>query len=219
MILAIETATGHGEVALLDGESLVAERALEGGRQRHAAALLLAIDGMLADAGRALERVEGIAVSVGPGSFTSLRIGLSTALGLCFGTPRWIAPVPTLAALATCAPDQDAPVVPMLDARKGQVYTGVYAADGTAHTQDCVVAPRAWLASLRADAYCLLGPGVETCRDEIAELLGTRALVVDARPRAATVARLGARLAAAGHARAPKQVELRYVRAPDIGTP
>ncbi len=218
MILAIETATAEGEVALLDGESVVGEVALAGGRQRHAAGLVLAIDALLKDASNSLDNVEGIALSIGPGSFTSLRIGLASALGLCFGTGRWIAPVPTLAALASRAPRGDA-IVPMLDARRGQVYAAVYGSDGASHTQDCVVSPLAWLESLEGDAYCLLGPGVETCSDEVARVLGSRARVLDLRPSAGSVGRLGARLAALGRAQAPGDVELRYVRAPDLGAP
>ena len=218
MILGIETATAHGDVALVEGARLLGHEPLEGGRQRHAAALLLAIDALLTRVGRPLEDVEGIALSIGPGSFTSLRIGLSTALGLCFGTGRWIAPVPTLAALASTAPAGEA-IVPMLDARKGQVYTAVYASDGTSLTPDCVVAPLAWLESLDGDAYCLLGPGVATCRDQIEQVLGRRAQLLDASPDAASVARLGAKLADAGRVQAPGDVELRYVRAPDIGAP
>ncbi len=218
MILAIETATADGEVALLDGESVVGEVALAGGRQRHAAGLVLAIDALLKGASNSLDDVEGIALSIGPGSFTSLRIGLASALGLCFGTGRWIAPVPTLAALASRAPRGDA-IVPMLDARRGQVYAAVYGSDGAPRTQDCVVSPLAWLESLEGDAYCLLGPGVETCRDEVARVLGSRARVLDLWPSAGSVGRLGARLAALGRAQAPGDVELRYVRAPDLGAP
>ncbi len=216
MILAIETATSTGGVALLEGETLVAETPLEGGRQQHAAQLLLAVDALLGEV--SFEQVEGIALSIGPGSFTSLRIGLATALGLCFATERWIVAVPTLAALSLQG-SGDA-VVPMLDARKGQIYTGVYAADGTVHTPDCVAAPLAWLESLSGDAYCLLGPGVATCRNEIARVLGARARVLDdavGRPSAASVGRIGARLAAEGHAQNPRDIELRYVRAPDVG--
>jgi tRNA threonylcarbamoyladenosine biosynthesis protein TsaB len=216
MILGIETATAQGEVALLEGDALVGERALEGGAQRHAASLLLAIDALLE--GTSLDAVEGIALSIGPGAFTSLRIGLATALGLCFGTDRWIVPVPTLAALASQAPG-DAPVVPMLDARKGQIYSAVYWADGSCATPDCVASPLTWLESLDAATYTLLGPGVVACRDEVERVLGARARIVEARPRAASVARLGARLVAEGGRRAPADVELRYVRAPDLGAP
>lgn len=216
MILGIETATAAGDVALLEGDSVRASLGIERGSQRHAAGLLLAIDALLARESVALERVEGIALSVGPGAFTSLRIGLSTALGLCFGTGRWIAPVPTLAALASRA-DSSVPIVPLLDARKGQVYAGVYAPDGTQLTPDRVEAPRSFLESLQGPAYCVVGPGVSACRDEIAAILGVRAELREYAPDAASVARLGARMAKAGEVRAPGDVELRYLRAPDLG--
>jgi tRNA threonylcarbamoyladenosine biosynthesis protein TsaB len=198
-------------VALFVDGALVAERELAGGRQQHAASLLGAIDELLPDG---IASVEGLALSVGPGSFTGLRIGLATALGLCFGSKRWIVPVPTLAALATRA-QGDEPVIPMLDARKGEIYTGLYTADGRVLQPDRSVGPAEWLASLGPGSYSVLGSGVGVCRDVITRILGDRARVLapeQGRPSASAVGRLGLRLAAQGDRCAPGDVQLRYVR-------
>ncbi len=94
--IAFESATEVASVALLDADRVIGERRVDA-LQRHAATLLVGLDALLAEAGEKLEDYERIAVSVGPGSFTGLRIGLALALGLCFGTERRIVPVSTLA--------------------------------------------------------------------------------------------------------------------------
>ena len=75
-------------------------------------------EALLREHGRTFADVEAIALSIGPGSFTGLRIGLATALGLCFRGPCTIVPVPTLAALALNA-GAVSPIVPMLDVQAG----------------------------------------------------------------------------------------------------
>lgn len=218
MILAIETAGERGGVALLEGEELLGERVIGEAGPQHTAELLPAVDALFAETGRVLAQVECIALSVGPGSFTGLRIGLATALGLCFGTSRRVVPVPTLAALSLGAGEVE-PIVPMLDARKGQVYAGVYGPGGTLRQEDRVADPLPWFEELAArpgsGEISLLGSGAWLYRNEIETVLGARArlLPVEAgQPRAASVARLGARLAAGGAALPPEQVELRYLR-------
>ena len=102
MLLALDTSGERGSLALFDGERLVGETWLDAG-ERHAASLLVCLDRLLAEHATSLARIDRIALSIGPGSFTGLRIGLASALGLAFGTERLLVPVPTLAALATQA--------------------------------------------------------------------------------------------------------------------
>ena len=221
MILALETAVEHGGVALLEGEDLLGERELGAG-QGQAGAVLVQLDALLHEHGRTLEQIGLIALSVGPGSFTGLRVGLATALGLAFGTQLRIAPVSTLAALSLHAGDA-ACCAPLLDARKGQVYAGLYAPGARELAPDRVCEPADWLAGLpREGAIHLLGPGAELYREPIARSLGSRAIFLPAqlgRPRAASVGRLGARIAAQGGALPVEQVELRYLRPPDAVLP
>ena len=96
-----------------------------------AESLLPAVEDLLRAAGCELAAIEAFALSIGPGSFTGLRVGIATVKGLAFGTPRPVAPVSTLAALAVGAGRADVPVVPMLDARRGEVYAAAYAGGGT----------------------------------------------------------------------------------------
>ncbi len=214
MILALETATEFGAVALLEGTRVIAERALER-KQHHARSLLAELDQLLMSTGHRLAEVEWIALSIGPGSFTGLRIGLATALGLCFGTARNIVPVPTLAALSLNA--GDAPrIVTLLDARRKQVYSGLYAPGGVALRPDRVCDPRAWFESLRGEGPLqLLGAGAQLYGEAAVEILGAAACVLEperGRPRASAVGQLGVRLAREGALCAPQAVELRYLR-------
>ncbi len=216
LILALETASESGSVALAEDGKLLGERLLEAGR--HAAELLGAVDALLAASGRDLADVSVIALSVGPGSFTGLRVGLASALGLCFASERCIVPVPTLAALSLQA-GECAPIVPMLDARKGQVYGGVYGPGGRCLRPDAVHDPLPWLRELAgwpgAEPISLLGPGALLHRDEIDSVLGSRARLLDAalgQPSARSVARLGKERLEAGGARPAEEIELAYLR-------
>jgi tRNA threonylcarbamoyladenosine biosynthesis protein TsaB len=217
LILALETAVEHGGVALLEGERLLGERELAAG-QGQAGAVLVELDALLRTHGRTLDALDAIALSVGPGSFTGLRVGLATALGLVFGTELPIAPVSTLAALSLHAGPARC-IAPLLDARKGQVYAGLYGPDAYPLAADRVCDPAEWLAGLPADdAIHLLGAGAQLHRTWIAQALGSRAIFVPerlGRPRAASVGVLGARLLARGGALPADAVELRYLRAAD----
>src|SRR4030095_16768186 len=130
-ILALESATLAGGAALLDGAIVVGE-----GRTNialtHSERLMVAVDRLLADAGWTVTDLEGIAVSVGPGSFTGLRVGIATAKGLAVALGLPVAPVPTLDALAATLPFAAVPVCPLLDARKGEVYCSLYRWQGEA---------------------------------------------------------------------------------------
>lgn len=131
LCLAFETAARSASVALMRGaEVLDARRGPEG--QHHSETLLPMTDAVLAAAGCALEDIEVFAVSIGPGAFTGLRIGLATVKGLAFGTDQPAVAVSSLAALALAAfradPGPEGEIfVPALDALRGEVYAAAYA--------------------------------------------------------------------------------------------
>ena len=164
MLLAIETSSMVASVVVGD---VVVERPL-GGHHDDVVAL---IDQALAQAGVALADLEAIAVGAGPGSFTGLRIGMATAKGIAFaaGKPLWTAS--SLAALALdAAPGAPAGalLVPVVDARRGEVFAGFYRASGdlvVAVAEERVV-PRAEIARVAAEiaggAPVLLGDGAAT---------------------------------------------------------
>lgn len=128
-VLAVETSTLSGGAALLDGERVVGEYVLDV-RVTHSERLMAAIDQLLSDAAWTARDLEGLAVAVGPGSFTGLRVGLSTVKGLALALSIPVAAVPTLDAMAAMLPFAALPVCPVLDARKREVYASLYRWDG-----------------------------------------------------------------------------------------
>jgi tRNA threonylcarbamoyladenosine biosynthesis protein TsaB len=128
-VLAVDTSTMAGGVALLEAGRVVGESVLDV-RTTHSERLMVAIDRVFGDAGWDVHRLEGLAVAVGPGSFTGLRIGLAAVKGLALALGCPVAAVPTLDAMAAALPWASLPVCPVLDARKGEVYTSLYRWDG-----------------------------------------------------------------------------------------
>ncbi|MFQ5442292.1 MAG: tRNA (adenosine(37)-N6)-threonylcarbamoyltransferase complex dimerization subunit type 1 TsaB [Thermodesulfobacteriota bacterium] len=128
-MLAIDTSTTSGAVALFDGDILIAERTV-GDVGTHADWLMQAIAALLDEAGAPVNDVGLFALSHGPGSFTGLRIGVSTIKGLAWAAGRPVAGVSTLEALAYNARYSNLPVCPVLDARKKEVYAALFSFSG-----------------------------------------------------------------------------------------
>jgi tRNA threonylcarbamoyladenosine biosynthesis protein TsaB len=214
VILAVETATLATSVALLRGEELVAEWTQVDARP-HSERLLPAIDALLRGAGAAIGDVDAFAVSAGPGSFTGLRIGIATVKGLAFGSERPVAAVSTLAALAQAGADGSAPVAALLDARRGEVYAALFAADGGRLAPDAVVTPEALAPRLLPGTRVVVGEGAGPAAEALAARLGEKVRVLPAPTglaRAQHVGLLGARLLARGEGVAAALVAPRYVR-------
>ena len=125
LILTIATATPTGSVALTRGEELLAELLLTPSGS-HSDFLLPVIDELLKRTGVAIEEIAAFAAVVGPGAFTGLRVGVSTVKGLAQATGKPTIAVSSLKALAMQAPADGLPVCTLLDARKGEVYSGLF---------------------------------------------------------------------------------------------
>ena len=124
-VLGIDTSTSCGSVGLIDDDSFIAEYLLNI-PVTHSERLLGAIELILRESRCVLEDLDGWAISLGPGSFTGLRIGVSTVKGLAFATRKPVAGVPTLDALAHLISPTPYLICPILDARKGEVYAAFY---------------------------------------------------------------------------------------------
>ena len=213
--LAIETATLAGSAALLDDDRVVGQSLLDIALT-HSERLMAMVDRLLEDCGRDIGDVDALAVSIGPGSFTGLRVGVATVKGLAMALGLPVGPVPTLDALASNLPFADAPVCPLLDARKGEVYLSLYRWDGEAMRRECeylALAPRAAAERLEPPVI-VLGDGVTPCLPYLAHLgAGLRvAPSSHITPSAAVVGRLGRRAIAAGQGVAAESLEPLYLR-------
>ncbi len=124
-VLGIETATLAGGIALMSDAGLIAEYRLHV-EARHSQRILVAVDHVLTESKTALSDLDAIAVSIGPGSFTGLRVGLATAKGLLMGIGKPIVLVPTLEAMAAAFPYSKMPVAPFIHARRNEVYWAVF---------------------------------------------------------------------------------------------
>ena len=183
-VLAVETATRRQSVAILDGTRVLA-RSDEDARGAHARRLVPTIDRLLAETGLSLAGLDGLAASIGPGSFTGLRVGLATMMGFRTVTGLPLAAVPTLEAMAWNHREVGRTVCPILQARTGEVYWALYR-----WTSDTVLTRVAEerAGTIRAlgesitDSTLVLGDGWEGNKDELQLVLGERMVKVEAAP-------------------------------------
>jgi len=128
-ILNIETATKNCSVSIAkNGETILCKEIAEEGYS-HAEKLHLFIEEIIKEAGITVQDLVAIAVSQGPGSYTGLRIGVSAAKGLCFALNIPLIAVDTLQTLASQAKVAEGKIIPMLDARRMEVYSAIFNAD------------------------------------------------------------------------------------------
>lgn len=130
LILNLETATKNCSVALSRNGKTILCKEISGQGYSHAEKLHVFIEAVLAQTGIGYAELSAIAVSRGPGSYTGLRIGVSAAKGLCFALGIPLIAVDTLQVLASQAGVADGIVIPMLDARRMEVYSAVFSETG-----------------------------------------------------------------------------------------
>ncbi|ADI01343.1 MAG TPA: tRNA (adenosine(37)-N6)-threonylcarbamoyltransferase complex dimerization subunit type 1 TsaB [Syntrophothermus lipocalidus] len=195
LVLALETATRVAGVALIS-EGKVQKEIFLHYRQTHSQTLMVMVDEVLKECEVGLNQIDAVAVSIGPGSFTGLRIGLATAKGLAMGSGKPIVGIPTLDALAYNACLFRGTVCPVLDARKDEVYTAFYKSDGSCMElvdRYRVCSPRALVDDVRTratDGVVFLGDGAVRYREFLQQTLGDVAVWVPgnlAFPRASSV--------------------------------
>ena len=126
VLLNIETSTKNCSVSIADNGKIVAMKELNNGNYSHAEVLHPFIEDILKEAGMLIEELEGVAVSKGPGSYTGLRIGVSAAKGLSFALNIPLISIDTLRSLSHAITVEAGTIVPMLDARRMEVYAAVF---------------------------------------------------------------------------------------------
>jgi len=163
-------------VALSDGEALLGECIL-GEDRCNSGRMMAAIADLLRAAKLTPGELDAFAVSLGPGSFTGVRVGIGTIKGLCLATGKPAIGFSSLAMLALNLPYSTLPVAPMFDARKGELYAALYRVGSLPETivPDAVLPPQAFLQSIQSPTL-FLGEGAVRYRQLIEETLGERAL-------------------------------------------
>ena len=219
VVLGVDSATADAVVGVTTDGEVVREARIDpgpDGRPRHSQVLLGEIERSVEEAG-GWKAIDRIAVGVGPGSFTGLRIGIATARALAQARGISIAPVSSLAALARGISESDAtaPALPLIDARRGEVFAALYDAGG-AEVWPPFVAPPAELADrLQTMDWTPLAAGDGALRFG-AELEAAGATVA---PPENPIHRVAARhVCAVGEAAieaTPDQIQPLYLRPPD----
>lgn len=218
MILAIDTTTTWGSVALATpGGDVVGEVRLAG-EAAHSRTVLPAVDFLLRMQGQSPADVSAYAAVVGPGSFTGLRVGISTIQGLALAAGRPCIEISTLDALAARMKGAAPHLVPMLDAFRGEVFGAVY--DGTGRLLDAgrAESPQGLLARVPPGSAFLGGGALKYRAAVVAACPGAvfpeRSLFL-----AGTVARLASPRLAAGETVPAAAVRALYLRSADIWRP
>ncbi|HVA81218.1 MAG TPA: tRNA (adenosine(37)-N6)-threonylcarbamoyltransferase complex dimerization subunit type 1 TsaB [Candidatus Binataceae bacterium] len=221
-VIGLDTGASPASLAIVLNGRIAAE--ISRPAPSHGAALAGAVDDLLATAGITIRELGAIAVGIGPGSFTGLRIGVSYAKGIAFGAGCAIAGVPSLDAIALGA--LDAPgarpgltVRPILDARKGEVYTALYriVANGLEKLSQDLVMPLARLISELDHGAIVVGDTKANDAAALAHRKGIEVTVSGSRTmetRGRYVAALGAARIARGESDSAGAFEPLYVRPP-----
>ncbi len=214
-ILAADTTTPINTVALCENGHILAETGSACGRA-HSERLLTTVDWVLEEAGLKLADLDALAISVGPGSFTGIRVGTATWKGLALGARLPLIPVPTLDAMSHLGAFQSGLVCTMLDAKMREVFAAAYRFDNgkrTKLTKDWVCKVETFLEELDGPAL-FLGDGAVRYRERIVAASPKAAFASEicGLPRASTVAIEAADLVARGVCTDPAAVTPVYLR-------
>ncbi len=193
-IILIETSTALCSAALAENGEVVSYKE-SSAPKAHASLTAVFIDEILKERGLTLADCDAVCVSMGPGSYTGLRVGVSTAKGLCFGAKKPLLAVGTLNTLVAQAKDEahDKPIsgykyiIPMVDARRMEVYTAVFTPDGQQLTETApvIVDESSFASQLTEGPTLFIGDGAGKCAEILAH---PNAHFIQCHPNAAAMA-------------------------------
>jgi len=218
--LGIETSTPCGSMALVDEDRVLAEWSLRVARS-HSERLLPDLAHMLMSAGLEMNQIDGIAVTIGPGSFTGLRIGLTTAKALALASGKPIVGIPTLDVLAENVSSSPLLACPALDARRGEIFAAFYRKEPSGNTKRVSgylsLTPQALIERIE-EPTVLLGDGALLHRDRLLSLASHEiqfASLEHHHPRATALCKLARRKHSTEGGAHPRDIQALYVRASD----
>lgn len=176
-ILAIDTSALTATAAILSEDMLIGEISTTT-KLTHSQTIMPMIDELLKKVSLDITDIDLFACSEGPGSFTGLRIGIGTIKGLAYGLGKPVVGVSTLEALAHNIDVTDLVICPIMDARRGQVYNGLYRYNNNKLV--CIAEPRALsieeLCQEISERTIFVGDGVNVHKEKIKELIGDKAV-------------------------------------------
>ncbi|MCS7203803.1 MAG: tRNA (adenosine(37)-N6)-threonylcarbamoyltransferase complex dimerization subunit type 1 TsaB [Thermodesulfovibrio sp.] len=195
LILGIDTSTKYAQIALVEDEKLLAEVTIKF-KATHSEKLLPEISHLLDMLSIAVDNIDYYAVSIGPGSFTGLRVAVSTIKGLSFVTGKKVIPVSTVEALAWSLPYCKYQICPMIDARKGEVFSALFRwkEDEFIRITEDMVLDINDLIGLIKEKTLFVGDAAELYKPKLIEKLNNNAIISSSfwnTPKASSVAFLG----------------------------
>jgi len=168
-ILNIETSTKNCSVSISKEEKTIAIKELNNGNYSHAEVLHPFINDVLKEAKISFKKLNAIAVSKGPGSYTGLRIGVSAAKGFCFALNIPLISVNTLQSLALSISIEKGLIIPLLDARRMEVYSAIYDSGNNQirETKAEIIDSNSYYEYLEKGFVYFLGDGAQKCKEII----------------------------------------------------
>jgi len=169
LILNLETATKNCSVSISKDGQTIALKEINTGGYSHAELLHPFIEEVLKETNHKLSDLDAVAVSKGPGSYTGLRIGVSAAKGICFGDDIPLISIPTLESMAMSQKGKDYTLVPMLDARRMEVYANVYnsSLEEIRKTEAEIIDENSYSEYLEKGKVLFFGDGADKCKETI----------------------------------------------------
>lgn len=211
MLLAVETSGSLGSIAIIDGSNLLGERILAAGGVRHAQSLVTEVEKFLGELALNPTDIRSVAVSIGPGSFTGLRVGLVFAKTFAWLNQSRLVAVDTLRAIAQQAPVEESLVTAVVDAQRGEMFAGTYQLDTVSGCRKLIDQIHVTAQDSLPQDHIVTGPGLTKLRPELA--INRRLLDESCwQPRASTIARLGADMVSREAFSIPETLEPVYVR-------
>lgn len=219
MLLAIDTSTRNAGVALAREGQVVVARSWRSA-VNHTAELMPAVAQLLEGSGLSVQDLDGIAVALGPGGFSALRVGMSVSKGLAMASGRPLVGIGTLDAEAQPYLPSGLPVCALLDAGRSEVSSGYFGASGQRLREDRICPPSQLLDEV-VGPLLFCGEGTAAHADVIRRRLGDKALVVGHSPAARlwALAMLGHDRLASGEWDDVPTLQPYYLRMPSIGGP
>lgn len=174
IVLSVDTSTQNACAAIMSDKGLIAEYTISN-KKTHSQNIMPMIEDMLKKSSVTMDMIDAFAVTVGPGSFTGLRIGMATAKTFSQVMKKPIVGVSTLEALANNHIMSDKLICPIIDARRGDVYNALY------KSGECTVSQRAinindLLEEIKGESVVFCGDGAEVYKDIIVEKMGDNAI-------------------------------------------
>ena len=189
-ILNIETSTKNCSVSIAKNGALISLKEINNGGYSHAEMLHPLIKEALLESKLTINQIDAIAVGKGPGSYTGLRIGVSAAKGLCFANDIPLISINSLKILAHTIPIDKGNIIPMIDARRMEVYSAIYDESFTLirETKAEIIDKSSFIDELQNHTVYFLGDGAEKCQEII--LHKNAVFIKDAFPSAKEMVKL-----------------------------